>query len=123
VDGQWSKKTTLVRGTSNPVRFDASVVPGRSCTTGIHFVGTSSGRVVAREDRWAGTVIHPAPVTDGCKRPQSPKPPASRCIKPRPVCSPSRKAHSPVRQRAISRGKTAGSGGSHSESFRAGFQT
>ena len=61
-----------------------------------------------------GAATHPAPVTDVCKRPQSPKPPASRCINPRLVCSPPRKAHSPVRERAIPRGTTAGSGGSHS---------
>jgi len=66
LDGQWSKKTTLARGTSIPVRFDASVVPSRSCTTRIHYVGTTSGRVVAREDPWAGTAFHRAPVTDGC---------------------------------------------------------
>jgi len=85
VDGQWSEKTTLARGASILVLFNASVVPSWSGTTRIHYVGTSSGRVVAREDRWAGTEIHPAPVTDGCKRPWSPKPPASRCIKPRQV--------------------------------------
>jgi len=50
VDGQWSKKTTLPRGTSIPVRLNASVVPSQSCTTRIHFVETPSGRVVARED-------------------------------------------------------------------------
>jgi len=114
LDGQWSKKTTLARGTSIPVRFDASVVPSRSCTTRIHYVGTTSGRVVAREDRWACTEFHPAPVTDGCKRPRSRKPPTSRCIKPRPICSPPLKAYSPVRERAIPRGTTAGSGSSHS---------
>ena len=66
-DGQWSKKITLTRGTSIPVRFDASVVPSWSCTTRIHYVGTTLGRVVAREDRWAGTAFHRALVTDGCK--------------------------------------------------------
>jgi len=114
VDGQWSKKITLAHGTFIPVRFNASVLPLRSCTTRIHFVGTHSGRVVAREDQWAGAAIHPAPVTDGRKRSRSPKPPASRCINPRLVCSPPRKAHSLVRERAIPRGTTAGSGGSHS---------
>ena len=114
VDGQWSEKTTLARGASILVLFNASVVPSWSGTTRIHYVGTSSGRVVAREDRWAGTEIHVAPVTDGCKRPRSPKPPASRCIKPRPVCFPPRKAHSPVKERAIPRGTIAGNGNSHS---------
>jgi len=70
--------------------------------------------VVAREGRWAGTEFHPAPVTDGCKRPRSPKPPTSQCIKPRLVCSPPLKTYSLVRERAIPRGTTAGSGGSHS---------
>jgi len=42
------------------------------------------------------------------------KPPTSRCINPRPVCSPPLKAYSPVRERALPRGTTAGSGGSHS---------
>ena len=53
-------------------------------------------------------------MTDGCKRQRSQKPPASQCIKPRPVCSTPRKAHLPVRERAIPRGTTAGSGVSHS---------
>jgi len=101
LDGQWSKKRMLAQGTSIPVRFDARVVPSRSCTTRIHYVGTTSGRVVAREDRLAGTAFHPAPVTDGCKRPRSPKPPTSPCIKPRPVCSPPLKAYSPVREGAL----------------------
>jgi len=114
VDGQWSKKSTLTHGTSIPVRANASVLPLRSCTTRFHFVGTHSGRVVAREDQWAGAAIHPVPVTDGRKWPRSPKPPASWCTNPRLVCSPPRKAHSSVRERAIPRGTTAGSGGSHS---------
>jgi len=50
VDGQWSTKTTLEHGTSILVPFDASVLPPRTCSTRIHFVGTDSGRVVARED-------------------------------------------------------------------------
>jgi len=60
-------------------------------------------------------VIHPAPVTDGRKRPRSPKLPASMpvCTNPWLVCSPPTKAHSPVRERAIPQGTTAGSGGSH----------
>ena len=114
VDGQWSKKTTLARGASILVLFNASVVPSWSATTRIHYVGTSSGRVVARVDRLAGTAFHPAPVTDGCKRPRSPKPPTSQCIKPRLVCSPPLKTYSPVRERALPRGTKAGSGGSHS---------
>jgi len=69
---------------------------------------------VAREDRLAGTVFHLAPVTDGCKRPRSPKLPKSLCVKPRLVCSPPLKAYSPVRERALPRGTTAGSAGSHS---------
>jgi len=68
LDSQWSKKTTLARSTSILVRSDASVVFSWSCTTRIHYVGTTSGRVLAREDRWVGTAFHPAPVTDGCKR-------------------------------------------------------
>ena len=59
--GQWSKKTYLAPGTSIPVRFDPRVVPSRSCTTRIHYVGTVSGRVVARVDRLAGVPFHPAP--------------------------------------------------------------
>jgi len=114
LNGQWSKKKTLAQGTSISVRFDARVVPSWSCTTRIHYVGTTSGRVVARVDRLAGTAFHPAPVTDGCKRPSSPKPPTSRCNKPRPVCSPLLKAYSPVQERALPRGTTGGSGGSHS---------
>jgi len=114
LDGHWSKKKTLARGTSIPARFDARVVPSRSCSTRIHYVGTTSGRVVAREDRLAGTAFHLAPVTDGCKRPRSAKPPTSRCIKPRPVCSPPLKTYSPVRERVLPRGTTADSGGSHS---------
>jgi len=70
--------------------------------------------VVARVDRLAGIACHPAPVTDGCKRTCSPKPPTSRCIKPWPVCSPPLKANSPVRERALPKGTTGGSGGSHS---------
>jgi len=114
LDDQWSKKITLAQGTSIPVRFDARVVPSRSCTTRIHYVGTTSGRVEARVDRLAGTAFHPAPVTDGCKRPRSPKPPTSRCIEPSPLCSPPLKAYSQVRERALPRDTTAGSGGSHS---------
>jgi len=53
-------------------------------------------------------------VTDGCKRPRSPKPPKSRCVKPRPAYSPPLKAYSPVMERALPRGTTAGSGGSNS---------
>jgi len=58
-------------------------------------------------------VIYPGPVTDGRKRLRSTKLPASLCTSLRLVCSPPRKAHSPVRERAIPRGTTAGSGGSH----------